>query len=68
MPTNPNHTPAHSIRVPTPLWRAAMAAASAEGRTVTDVVIERLTRLVRKHERKTSIDVDRVSVESDYDY
>jgi antitoxin component of RelBE/YafQ-DinJ toxin-antitoxin module len=41
------HTPPRSIRVDTPLWEAAKAAAAAEGKTVTDVVNAALRRYVK---------------------
>lgn len=41
------HTPPRSMRIPNDLWEAAKAKAAREGRTVTDVVVERLRRYVR---------------------
>jgi hypothetical protein len=41
MPTMPR-----SIRVPDDLWHAALACSRADGRTVTDVVVEALRAYV----------------------
>lgn len=48
----PSNTPNRCIRVPDALWAAAKAAALSEYRTITDVVIESLVTLVRRHNRK----------------
>jgi hypothetical protein len=39
-------TPLHAIRIPDELWDAALARTRADGRTVTDVVIEALRAYV----------------------
>lgn len=46
MPDAP-HTPHRTIRVDDDLWRAAQEKAKAEGRTVSDVIRDRLRRYVR---------------------
>lgn len=48
------HTPLRNIRVSDELWQQAQQAAAAEGRTVTSVVLDALTALVRRHARKES--------------
>lgn len=37
-----------SLRIPTPLWDAAVAKAREEGTTVTAVVVKALERYVRR--------------------
>ena len=41
-------TPHRTIRVDEELWRAAQEKARAEGRTVTDVIRDRLRRYVKQ--------------------
>lgn len=41
-------TRGRSVRVPDELWNSAITAARAEGRTVTEVVINALTALVNR--------------------
>jgi antitoxin component of RelBE/YafQ-DinJ toxin-antitoxin module len=36
----------HNVRIDEDLWAAAKAAAAAEGRTITDVLVAALRRLV----------------------
>ena len=51
MPNKPR-TPVSTFRIPTDLKAEAAAAAGAEGRTLTDVVVEALERYVRKQRRQ----------------
>lgn len=46
MPDSPK-TPHRTIRVEDELWRAAQEKARAEGRTVSEVIRDRLRRYVR---------------------
>jgi predicted HicB family RNase H-like nuclease len=41
-------TPARNIRIPDDLWTAAKAKAADKGTTVSELVVEFLTRLVSK--------------------
>lgn len=43
MPNQPK-TPQRTVRVPDDVWRAALENASANGETVTDVIIRALNR------------------------
>lgn len=47
MPNKPK-TPHRTIRVDDELWAAAMAAAEAQGKTVSEVIREALTRYVKR--------------------
>jgi len=47
MPNKPK-TPHRTIRIDDTLWKAAQAAAEREGKTVTDVIREALTRYVKR--------------------
>ena len=53
MPNQPK-TPMRSFRVDDDLWRAAHAAAQANGETVTDVLKRSLQSYVRRTERRRS--------------
>lgn len=52
MPNKPK-TPVSTFRIPLDLKAQAAAAAEAEGRTLTDVVVEALERYVRKQRRQS---------------
>ena len=47
-------TPKHNIRVPDPLWKAAVEKAQAEGRTITDVIVTALHRYVASPAKATA--------------
>lgn len=49
-------TPLRNLRVPDDLWKAALAKARAEGRTLTDVLVAYLRRYVATPPRKNSGD------------
>lgn len=42
-------TPPRSVRVPDPIWQAAIERAKAEGTTVTAVILAALTRYAKGH-------------------
>ena len=50
MPDKPK-TPHSSYRIPVELKKAATERATAEGRTLTDVIVESLERYVKKGKR-----------------
>jgi len=46
-----SHTPPRSVRISTELWDAAKAKAAAEGRTITEVIVDALRRYIRTKPR-----------------
>lgn len=45
-------TPLRNVRVPDDLWAAAQRVAAEQGTTVSAVIVDRLRRYVRNHDRR----------------
>lgn len=48
---NQEATPRRTVRIPDELWEAVKRKAVDEGKTVTEVIVQALTRYVREYDR-----------------